>query len=160
MPSLLIRRPSLYVGSFSELIASKGKQPVATWFVPRKMLANVARGFQPENSSMPRGRPRINANLSKMDAMRKTLAALGNDAMPGAIDDYLRKEFGILMSPGMIANYKSTIKSEGSKSRLISRSVTRKIAGEFSLEEIQSVKEVADKIGADKLRQLAQVLGD
>jgi len=80
--------------------------------------------------------------------------------MPGAIDDYLRKEFGILMSPGMIANYKSTIKSEGSKSRLISRSVTRKIAGEFSLEEIQSVKEVADKIGADKLRQLAQVLGD
>jgi len=95
-----------------------------------------------------------------MEAMRRTLASLGNDAMPKPIHDHLKKEFGIEMSASMISNYKSTIKSEGSKSRLIGRPVTREVAGGFSLEEIQAVKEVADKIGADKVRQLAQVLAD
>jgi len=34
------------------------------------------------------------------------------------------------------------------------------IAKAFSLEDIKVVKEVADRIGADKLRPLAQVLGE
>jgi len=78
--------------------------------------------------------------------------------MPKPIHDHLKKEFGIEMSPGMISNYESTIKSEGSKSRMIRQPATTDIAKGFSLEEIKAVKEVANKIGADKLRQLAQVL--
>jgi len=109
---------------------------------------------------MPGGRPRNDAGLSKMEAMRRTLAALGNDAMPKPIHDHLKKEFGIQMSTSMISNYKSSIKSEGSKSRMIRHPAATDIAKGFSLEEIQAVKEVADKIGPDKLRLLAQVLGE
>jgi len=124
------------------------------------MLAKVALRFQPENTSMPQGRPRNDAGLSKIEAMRRTVAALGNDAMPKAIHDHVKKEFGIEMSPGMISNYKSTIKSEGSKSRMIRQQAATNVWKGFSLEEIKAVKEVADKVGADKLRQLAQVLAE
>jgi len=40
---------------------------------------------------------------------------------------------------------------------LIRQPALAEFANGFSLEEIKAVKEVADKIGADKLRQLVQV---
>jgi len=51
------------------------------------------------------------------------------------------------------------LRSEGNKSGLIRQPAAPKEAEGFSLADIQAVKEVADRIGAEKVRQLAQVLG-
>jgi hypothetical protein len=101
------------------------------------------------------------SGMTKFEAVRRALAELGPDAMPLSIKDYLRKNFGIDMEPQNISNYKSTLKA--SERRAPNRQREAKGAAEtstggFSLEEIQAVKEVADRIGADKVRQLAQVL--
>jgi len=93
-----------------------------------------------------------------MEGVRRTLATLGSDAKPKAIQAHLKKEFGIKMEPNVISNYKSTIRSGGNKSAVIGRPAATKSAEGFTLAEIQAVKEVADKIGADKVRQLAGVL--
>jgi len=99
-----------------------------------------------------------------MEGVRRALADLGSDAKPLEIKAFLKREFGINMEPNMISNYKSMIKSGGNKSGLIRRPrggmapAIRGANGGFSIEEIQAVKEVADRIGADKVRQLAAVL--
>jgi ABC-type phosphate/phosphonate transport system substrate-binding protein len=110
---------------------------------------------------MPRGQAG-EQGISKMEGVRRALAELGSEAKPLEIKSYLKREFGINMEPNMISNYKSMIKSGGNKSALIRRPKSaagvRGANGGFSLEEIQAVKEVADRIGADKVRQLAAVL--
>jgi hypothetical protein len=101
--------------------------------------------------------------ISKMEAVRQSLSELGADAKPLEIKDHLKSRFGITMEPNMISNYKSMIKSGGSKSSLIRRPRGRPASagaagGGFSIEDIQAVKEVADRIGADKVMKLAAVL--
>src|SRR5258708_39507410 len=102
--------------------------------------------------------------ISKMEGVRRALAELGSEAKPLEIKAFLKREFGITMEPNMISNYKSMIKSGGSKSALIRRpgrpaaGAARSANGGFTIADIQAVKEIADRIGADKVRQLAAVL--
>jgi hypothetical protein len=65
------------------------------------------------------------------------------------------------MEPQNISNYKSTLKAaekNASVRQPDAKPAADTAAGGFSLEEIQAVKEVADRIGAEKVRQLAEVL--
>jgi len=112
---------------------------------------------------MPRGIPNKTAangaGISKFEAVRRALKELGSDAKPLEIKDYIKKQFGIEMDSQNVSNYKSTLKAKsrrGPKHRAGSTPVTAQ--GGFSLEDIQAVKEVADRIGPDKVRQLAEVL--
>src|SRR5262245_23656459 len=102
---------------------------------------------------MPRGIPKKTQadgkGVSKMEGVRRALAALGNDAMPADIRRYLKQEFGIAMETTLISNYKSSLKSSG-KSGLMRQTPGRpaKVAtGGISLDEIRAVKELADRIG-------------
>jgi len=99
--------------------------------------------------------------MSKMDAVRRALDELGRHAMPRDIQKHIRAKFGVQMEPAMISNYKSSLK--GGKSALIRRSAGRPRAaaptGSITVADIRAVKEVVNKIGADKVQQLAQVLG-
>lgn len=117
---------------------------------------------------MPRGIPKKQSattadgtGITKKEAVRRALAELGLEAMPLEIKGYLKKTFHIDMDSQNISNYKSTLKSER-KSVVSPPPVTKQTVtaatGGFSLEDIQAVKEVADRIGADKVRQLAEVL--
>ncbi len=112
---------------------------------------------------MPRGQAG-GQGISKMEGVRRAMHQLGGDAKPLEIKIYLKREFGIDMEPNMISNYKSMIKSGGTKSALIRRgrpagsTAGRGSNGGFSLEEIQEVQDVAERIGPDKVRQLAAVL--
>jgi hypothetical protein len=99
--------------------------------------------------------------MTKIEAVKRALAELGPDAMPLKIKDYLDKNFGIQMDPQNISNYKSTLKTAERRGLIRqpeAKAAAASTAGGFSLEEIQAVKEVADRIGADKVRQLAEVL--
>jgi hypothetical protein len=115
---------------------------------------------------MPTGIPKNRVNgqaISKMEAVRRTLAELGNDAMPGAIQKHIKEKFGVQMDPNMISNYKSAIKS-ASKSAIIRSpkaftKASTKTAGGLTPEDVRAVKELVGKIGADQVRQLAEVLG-
>ena len=115
---------------------------------------------------MPTGIPKNRENgkaISKMEAVRRALTELGNDALPAAIQKHIKEKFGVQMDPNMISNYKSAIKS-ATKSAIIrspkaSTKVSTKAAGGLTPEDVRAVKELVGKIGADQVRQLAEVLG-
>jgi hypothetical protein len=103
-----------------------------------------------------------------MEGVRRAIAALGGyDASPKDLQRYLKSEFGINMDTSMISNYKSALKG-ASKSSMIRRSVGRPTtavatavtasASDISLADVRAVKEVVDKVGADKVRKLAEAL--
>jgi hypothetical protein len=114
---------------------------------------------------MPRGVPKSReSGMTKMDAVRRALDALGKKALPKEIQKHIRDNYGVQMEPAMISNYKSSLKG-GNKSALLRRSTTRprtaaaNSTGGFSMKDIEAVKQVVDKIGANKVQQLAEVLG-
>ena len=49
------------------------------------------------------------AEISKMEAVRRALAQLGDDAKPQQIHSFLKSNFRIDMEPNLISNYKSTL---------------------------------------------------
>jgi len=95
-----------------------------------------------------------------MEGVRRALQELGHDASPRAILKYVKKEFGIRMSLNTISNYKSTLKSAGESAVVRQPGSTAGVrtSGGFSAEEIKAVKELSDRIGGDKVRQLVGVL--
>ena len=118
---------------------------------------------------MPKGIPNKPAEqITKMDAMRKAVAELGFDATTKAYQRLIKSQFGHDMNANNISSYKSSVKKETArKSALIPTPAvepapvatpTASAAG-FSLDEISAVKELADKIGTAKVKQLVEVLG-
>jgi hypothetical protein len=96
--------------------------------------------------------------LSKMDAVRRALGRLGSDAKPLAMKKYIHDAFGINMDPNMISSYKSSLnKKSAGQSRLTRRAGHG--AGNFSLADVQAVKQLTERIGADKVRELAELFG-
>ena len=119
---------------------------------------------------MPRGRkkntgaPRSGqANgLTKKEAVERALAELGRDAQPLAIQQHIKERYGLDMERSHISNYKTNLLKQR-------RTTARKPGGRvvapphaaangFSLDEIRAVKEIVDRIGAEKVRQLAEAL--
>jgi hypothetical protein len=116
-----------------------------------------------EDPEMPRGVPKNRANgVNKMEAMRELLAEKGFDVSPKDLRPLLKSQYGINMDTSMISNYKSSIKGSG-KSAMIrkpGRPVAAAItADEITLDDVRSVKAIVDRIGAEKVRKLAGVLG-
>jgi hypothetical protein len=115
---------------------------------------------------MPKGIPNKKpeetngAQISKMEAMRRALAKMGVNARPMEYQSFIRSKYGLEMTTDMISNYKSTLKATVETSAVSQPTLTSqaKPAGGFSLDELTAVKALADKIGAEKVRQLAQAL--
>jgi len=115
---------------------------------------------------MPRGIPKKRqeqangAVISKMEAMRRALAKLGNNVKPADYQSFIMAEFSIDMDTNMISNYKSTLLNPPAKKSAViaTHKVAATTASGFSLNELEAVKALTDKMGADKVRQLAQAL--
>jgi hypothetical protein len=108
---------------------------------------------------MPRGIPKNKEGISKMEGMRRAMAELGNDAAPMELQKFLKDELGIAMPTSLISNYKSTIKSSGRSALIRKPGAAKPRADGITVEDIRTVKEVIDKLGAEKVRELADVLG-
>jgi hypothetical protein len=103
--------------------------------------------------------------LNKMDAMRKALADLGYEARPLELQKHLKAKYATDMDTKTISSYKSTL----SKQAAAQSAVTRKPAASaavapaansgITVEDIKAVKELAERLGADKVKELAEVLG-
>jgi hypothetical protein len=105
--------------------------------------------------------------ISKMEAVRRTIATLGKDVKPNDILGHLKSEFGIPMSYDMASTYKSAVlkkkkgKKRGPKPASEVAAVPTangQITESISLEDITAVKALSDRLGAEKVWQLAKVL--
>lgn len=112
---------------------------------------------------------RSEGGVNKMEAVRQIIARHGKDTKPGQIVELAKSEHGAVLSYDMASTYKSAVlrKAGGGKKRgrkpgwkpsaVASSQNGSQLAG-ISLEDIRAVKTLADKLGADKVRQLAEVL--
>src|SRR5438067_4685301 len=117
-----------------------------------------------EGAIMPQGRARSTnkETISKMDAVRHALNELGPEAKPLQMKPWIQKRYGIDMEANMISSYKSSLNKEAAGQSGISRrgrGAGRGAAGDLSLQDIQAVKQLSDRIGADKVRELAGLFG-
>jgi hypothetical protein len=137
-------------------------------------------------ASTPRGRPRKQAEattqepeaqgteqgngeaISKLEAMRRSLAELGNDAKPLTRQEHLRKKYSIDMDPSYISKYKSLVlttakKRKVSKPKAVAATVVvvaplPTSTGGISLDDLRALKGLGDRLGADKVCELVGLL--
>jgi hypothetical protein len=122
------------------------------------------------------------AGITKMDAVRTALTELGSDARPLQIVGFVKDRFGIDMTPDHVSNYKSSIlTSEPGKYKPAPKPPAARPAAPqptaeaapaspaqappradakaaISLEDIAAVKDLVERVGADSLRKLIDVL--
>lgn len=138
---------------------------------PKKQQEPATTGPGQENGAGETKGGRIN----KMDCVRQALAELGDNAQPKDIQDFLLRKFDLDMNSKMVSTYKGTIlKNPARKSGIIRRPAARvsspapappkaspKVGGTnggISVEDIRALKELPGRIGADNVRELAEVL--
>jgi hypothetical protein len=97
--------------------------------------------------------------VNKMEAVRQALNTMDQDAKPAALRDHIQQKLGLDLDAQLISNYKVLIlKKAGGQSAVIRKPMAGHLNG-FSIEEIESVRDVVSRMGADRVRELAQVLG-
>jgi hypothetical protein len=113
--------------------------------------------------------------VNKMQLVRDVVSERGKDIMPLEIVKIAKEKHGVTMSPDMASTYKSSVlkqlgmapggktkpgRKPGRKPGPQAAAVTNgsRTSGGISLNDIRAVKELAARIGADKVRQLAEVL--
>jgi hypothetical protein len=99
-------------------------------------------------------------NINKMETVRKTLETLGSDAKPAEIQQYLKNTFNLVMPTTMISSYKTSIlKRSSGKSGMMRRGGSRGGDG-ISVEDIRAIKDLTERLGSNKVQELAKVLAD
>ena len=107
--------------------------------------------------------------ISKMEAVRRILQQHGNETKPLEIQDELKKKYQISMDTTVISTYKGTIlkKAAGGKpakkpspaaAKAVAATSAVRTGGGISLDDIKAVKALTDRMGAEKVQQLAAVL--
>jgi hypothetical protein len=98
-------------------------------------------------------------------AVWRALSEMGKDAKPLQMKEYIKSRLGVEMSADHISTYKSSLlkaglgkKKHGPKPKTATAATWTTTQGGINLEDIRAVKELADRIDADKVRQLAEVL--
>jgi hypothetical protein len=111
---------------------------------------------------------------NKMEAMRQALDALGLKAGTSDLQEWMRSHLNVDMTPSLITNYKSAIKRKRKKNRggrprkvreegaaapavLVVAAPVRRHS--ISLDDVRMVKELAERIGGEKVKELADMLG-
>jgi hypothetical protein len=103
------------------------------------------------------------AVTNKMEAMRRALSELGSEAKNSDIQQYIKSKFDLDMSTAMISSYKTHIRKRGRTGRKRGRPAgsgsakATSVAG-LNVDDVRAVKDLADRLGADKLRGLVDVL--
>jgi hypothetical protein len=133
---------------------------------------------------MPRGRPEKQAEatttapangkpISKLEAVKRSLAELGNDAKPGDLQAHVKKTFGLDMSPNHVSNCKSLLLGKGRRGKRRSRkvkpavqetvaqlaAVAVTVRGGITLDDVRAVKELSGRLGADRMLELVKLVG-
>jgi hypothetical protein len=106
--------------------------------------------------------------VNKMEAMRRTVSKLGNEASAKDIQAHLKKDHSVEMSLDMVYTYKGTaikqLAEGGKKGPKPARqpakvSAGKPASGSVSIAELEAVSALVKKLGAEKVQKLASVLG-
>jgi hypothetical protein len=100
-----------------------------------------------------------------MEAVRRAMADLGADAKPMDIKNYLWSKFTIDMDNGMISSYKSSLtRKAAGQSAVLSKPAAAPRGGwdagfgsGISLEDIRAVKDLAGRLGPERVRELTEL---
>jgi len=100
---------------------------------------------------------------TQADMVRAALAELGPRAKPQAIQDHIKEKFGREVTKGIISNYKSTMKKKGlipgRRGPGRPRTVVAAAGGTVRMDDLEAVRGLVTRIGADQVVRLAKVLG-
>jgi hypothetical protein len=111
--------------------------------------------------------------FTRMDAVRQALATLGKDATRADIQKFVKDQHGFAMTLDHISTCKGEIRKEKgrSKSALTKQPPATKVvstqpapsaaarqAPGISLEDIETVKDLVDRVGATSLTKLISVM--
>ena len=127
-------------------------------FIPQQVTTSMTQGSKQGATAAANGK-----QLSKMECVRRVIKKMGIDVKPLEIQDRLKKKYQLDMSTSVISTYKNNVKKElkskgGHPKKQKGRSTSPAGAiSEITLQDIQAVKTLVDRIGAQKLRELAGV---
>src|SRR5260370_39518691 len=102
--------------------------------------------------------------FKKWEGVQRGGSGLGRDGTPPKIKDYIKSHFRLHLETSLISNYKSSMLKKGAGKSGVSRKPQSQAAaragssGGITVGDIKAVKEVVDRLGADKVQELAQVL--
>jgi hypothetical protein len=113
---------------------------------------------------------RTKAKSNQMEAVRQAMGVRGMDASPTDLHDYILREMNLDISPNKISSYKSSIrKKAGLKGRRRKKrgrkpaeaAVPAALPAEpvsdgVSIKELRALKLVADRLGADRFREVVE----
>lgn len=105
--------------------------------------------------------------ITKKEGVRQALAALGTDAARVEIQNFVKDHFGLEVNPDHISSCKSEILKQKGKKKPASAThhVTKKeqtpksaAAHSVSFDDLESVKDLVERVGADSLKKLIAML--
>jgi hypothetical protein len=117
----------------------------------------------------PAGNVQVEEKLTnKAEAIRRALAKLGKKAMPAEIQDFIKTHFGVEMTTKLISVYKSKlVKKKGKPGRkpkeaeAVSSEPPKHATHEgVSFKDLRTVKELSDRLGPARMRELVELLAD
>ncbi len=100
---------------------------------------------------------------TQADMVRAALAELGPRAKPQAIQDYIKEKYSREVTKGIISNYKSTMKKKGlipgRRGPGRPKGVAPATGGTVRLDDLEAVRGLVTRIGAEQVVRLVKVLG-
>ena len=135
------------------------------------MAAKSKNGAKPNDAA---GAASAGGDVSKMDAVRTALDTLGKKAKPKAIVALVKDRYGMDLSLNLVNNYKHHLvkkgvgkgrrgrrpKAEQATAAAAPAPATRRggNGGAISLRDIDAVKQLTDRVGAESLHSLIDML--
>jgi hypothetical protein len=122
-----------------------------------------------QTGTAPAGNGQVHEKLTnKAEAIRRALAKLGNKAMPTEIQGFIKTHFGVEMTTKVISVYKSKlIKKKGKPGRkpkevgAVSEPAPQRAMHEaVSFKDMRTVKEISDRLGPVRMRELVALMAD
>ncbi|MDB5306161.1 MAG: hypothetical protein JWO38_363 [Gemmataceae bacterium] len=95
--------------------------------------------------------------VSQMDMVRAALGELGPGAKPQAVQDYILSKFNKELPKTIISNYKSNLKKKGELGG-VGRGRRGGAGGSLHLEDLEAVRGLVNRLGADQVVRLVEVL--
>ena len=100
--------------------------------------------------------------ITKKEAVRRSLARLGEDAMPADIQKDIRERFEIEMGTGHISTTKGELRREAAQ-KVATPGATEEPATDakralVQMEDILALRGLLDRVGADRLKTLIDVM--
>jgi hypothetical protein len=116
----------------------------------------------------PAGNGQVKEKLTnKAEAIRRALAKLGNRAMPAQIQSFIKSNFGVEMTTPLISVYKSKLtKTKGKPGRkpkavrATAETAPKSPEGGVTFKDMRTVKEIRNRLGPARMRELVALMAD